>query len=394
MNAREPQNISSKHEETPPLRKTPLHALHRELGAKFCAFAGYDMPLHFGPGIVKEHCHVRAAAGLFDVSHMGQATLAGSSFETAASAFEALVPADIVGLKPGRVRYTQLLNEDGGIIDDLIAGRSADGRSVMLVVNASRKESDFKHIAAAVPPGVKLLPENEAALLALQGPKSAEVLSRLVPAVDKLAFMTSGEFQVFSVPLKVSRSGYTGEDGFEISISAGAAERFARRLLAEPEVLPAGLGARDTLRLEAGLCLYGQDMDETTSPVEAALTFSIDRKRLAKGGFPGAKRLARELAEGPVRIRAGLKLDGRAAARPGMTVALLTGEPVGTVTSGTFTPTANAAIAMAYLRLDLATPGTRLAVEIRGSPALGTTVAFPFVAHRYARQNQAKAHSQ
>ena len=232
-----------------------------------------------------------------------------------------LVPGDILGLKPGQLRYTQLLNETGGMIDDLMASRSPDGRGVFLVVNASRKEIDFAHIAGRLPSAVKIIPEPGLALLALQGPKAASVLSGTIPGVDKLGFMRSGAFRFGERAVGVSRSGYTGEDGFEISVAAEDAEQLARQILASPDVLPIGLGARDTLRLEAGLCLFGQDMDETTSPIEAGLAFSIGKRRRAEGGFPGAGRIQRELDEGPSHVRVGLKLEGRAAARTHMRIA-------------------------------------------------------------------------
>ncbi len=368
------------------LRATPLNALHRELGAKLVPFAGYEMPLQYAAGIVKEHNHVRSAAGLFDVSHMGQAQLHGPDFETAAAALETLVPADILGLKPGRIRYTQLLNDRGGMIDDLMVTRNSEGAGLSLVVNASRKVIDFAYIAARLPASMKLAPQEDRALLALQGPKTESVLSRSIPGVGALGFMTAAMFHVNSVPVCVSRSGYTGEDGFEISVAATSAGNFARHLLAEPEVLPIGLGARDTLRLEAGLPLYGQDMDESTSPVEAALSFSIGKRRRVEGGFPGAERVLRELAGGPGRIRMGLKLEGRAAARTGMKVADAAGNAIGEVTSGAFTPTAAASIAMAYVPPAMSKPGTQLAVEVRGALLAASIVPLPFVPHRYARQ--------
>jgi aminomethyltransferase len=368
-----------------PLRLTPLNALHRELGAKLVPFAGYEMPLQFAAGIVKEHLHVRSAAGLFDVSHMGQARLSGPDFETAAAAFEALVPGDILGLKPGRLRYTQLLNAEGGMIDDLMAARDRDGQGLWLVVNASRREIDFAYISAALPPSVKLTPAPDRALLALQGPKAAGVLARSIPGVEKLRFMESATFRLGPEPVLVSRSGYTGEDGFEISVSASYAESLARRLLAEPEVLAIGLGARDTLRLEAGLCLYGQDMDEAVSPVEAGLSFSIGKRRRAAGGFTGAGRVLPELMEGPKRMRTGLKLEGRAAARTGMAVTDPAGNAIGRVTSGAFTPSAAASIAMAYVPASYAAPGTEVAISIRGAPVLARTVPMPFVPHNYVR---------
>ncbi len=364
------------------LRVTPLFALHRELGAKLVPFAGYEMPLQYAGGIVKEHHHVRSAAGLFDVSHMGQARLTGPDFGAAAAALERLVPGDIAGLKPARLRYTQLLNESGGIIDDLMVTRDADGVGVSLVVNASRKEVDFAHIAERLPAGMRLHPEPNRALIALQGPQAAAVLSRLFPGVEALGFMTGGVFG----PVSISRSGYTGEDGFEISVEADGAEALARRILSEPEVLPIGLGARDTLRLEAGLPLYGQDIDETASPVEAGLAFSIGKRRRSEGGFLGADRVLRELSEGPKRIRVGLKLEGRAAARHGMRVLDPAGNPVGEITSGAFTPTAAASIATGYVHTGLSKPGTRLAVEIRSAAVPAGVTSMPFVPHHYVRK--------
>jgi glycine cleavage system T protein (aminomethyltransferase) len=364
------------------LRVTPLYALHRELGAKLVPFAGYEMPLQYANGIVKEHNHVRSAAGFFDVSHMGQARLTGPDFDTAAAALERLAAGDIAGLKPGRVRYTQLLNESGGIIDDLMVTRDADGVGVSLVVNASRKEIDFAHIAERLPASLRLDRESGRALIALQGPQAAAVLSRMFPGVGALGFMTGGVFG----PVSVSRSGYTGEDGFEISVEADGAEALARRILSEPEVLPIGLGARDTLRLEAGLPLYGQDMDETVSPVEAGLAFSIGKRRRSEGGFLGAERVLRELSEGPKRIRVGLKLEGRAAARHGMRILDPAGNPVGEITSGAFTPTAAASIATGYVHTELSKPGTRLAVEIRGAAVPAQVTSMPFVPHRYVRK--------
>jgi aminomethyltransferase len=366
------------------LRKTPLHALHRELGAKLVPFAGYEMPLQYAAGIVKEHNHVRGAAGLFDVSHMGQARLEGPDFEAAALALETLVPGDIAGLKRGRLRYTQLLNESGGIIDDLMVERS--DASLSLIVNASRKEIDFTYISERLPSNVKLAPEPDRALLALQGPKAAAVLERLIAGTGSLAFMASGGFCLDGERVFVSRSGYTGEDGFEISVCASAAESLARRILAEPEVLPIGLGARDTLRLEAGLPLYGQDIDETTSPVEAGLAFSIGKRRRTEGGFPGATRVLYELDGNLPRIRAGLKLEGRAAARPHMKVADPLGAAIGEVTSGAFTPTAAAPIALAYVPPGSSKTGTQLAVEIRGALIPACVVPLPFVPHHYVRK--------
>jgi len=386
MSEPRPNNISSGKPAEAKLLLTPLNALHRELGAKLVPFAGYEMPLQYASGIVKEHNHVRSEAGLFDVSHMGQARLGGPDFETVAAALEALVPADIRGLRPGRMRYTQLLNGAGGIIDDLMVTRDRDSPGLSLIVNASRKEIDLAHIASALPENVNLVPEADRALLALQGPKAAGVLSRLIPGVEQLSFMAGAVFHVNSEAVQVSRSGYTGEDGFEISVPAASAGSLARSILAAPEVLPIGLGARDTLRLEAGLPLYGQDMDENTSPVEAGLSFSIGKSRRMQGGFPGAQRVLGELAQGGARIRVGLKLEGRAAARTGMIVADAAGNAIGQVTSGAFTPTAAASIAMAYVPSGFAGPGTEIAAEIRGAFLPGRVVPMPFVPHRYARQ--------
>ena len=364
------------------LLKTPLYALHRQLGAKLVPFAGYEMPVQYASGIVKEHNHVRNAAGLFDVSHMGQARISGAAFAAIAGTLERLVPGDILGLKPGQIRYTQLLNEKGGIIDDLMVTRDEDGKSVSLVVNASRKAVDFALIPEALSKTMTFEPEPDRALLALQGPEATRVLSRLFPGVEALGFMTAKAFG----PVLVSRSGYTGEDGFEISVRAADAEALARQILAEPEVLPIGLGARDTLRLEAGLPLYGQDMDEATSPVEAGLAFSIGKRRRAQGGFPGASRVLKELAEGPDRLRVGLTLQGRSAARHGMKILDPAGNAAGEITSGAFTPTAAAAIATGYVPAAFRQAGTRLAVEIRGSATPAQVTNLPFVPHRYIRK--------
>ncbi|MBO0763956.1 MAG: glycine cleavage system aminomethyltransferase GcvT, partial [Hyphomicrobiaceae bacterium] len=269
------------------LQRTPLHELHVALGARMVAFAGYEMPVQYAPGILKEHLHTRARTGLFDVSHMGQAYLVGPEHVITAAALEALVPADIVNLGPGQLRYTQLLNEDGGIIDDLMVTRSAapqDDGTLMLVVNASRKVVDFAHIAGRLPGAVRLQPAPERALLALQGPFAKHVMAKLSDVGARLRFMTAAPGKVGGIDCHISRSGYTGEDGYEVSLAADGAEPLARLLLAEDGVLPVGLGARDSLRLEAGLCLYGHDIDETTSPVEAGLAWSVQKRRRAQGG--------------------------------------------------------------------------------------------------------------
>ena len=370
---------------------TPLHALHIELGAKMVPFAGYDMPVTFPPGLIKEHLHAREAAGLFDVSHMGQAMIAGPSHTQTAAALEALVPGDVAGLAPGRQRYTQLLNDQGGIIDDLMITRPAsaegDGK-LLLVVNAARKLVDYAHIRAHLPAEITLSPIEDRALLALQGPAAAKVMGELCPDLAELAFMAASPAKLNGIDCHISRSGYTGEDGFEISVSADRAEDLARGLLGRPEVMAIGLGARDTLRLEAGLCLYGHDIDETTSPVEAGLVWSIGKRRRADGGFPGAERVQRELAEGTARLRVGLKLEGRAPAREGCAIAGEDGGSLGQVTSGSFAPSVGGPIAMGYIARAHAAPGTSAKVLIRGKPHSATVVPMPFVEHRYHRKTK------
>jgi aminomethyltransferase len=370
-----------------PLRRTPLYAQHLALGAKMVPFAGYEMPVQYPLGILKEHLHTRSSAGLFDVSHMGQAFLIGPSHAATAAALEALVPADILNLKPGQQRYSQLLNDDGGIIDDLMVSRSAaakdDGR-LFLIVNASRKEVDYAHIAARLPSGVILLPAPERALVALQGPAAARILTPLCPAAARLSFMQTTSAPIGAFDCHISRSGYTGEDGFEISVAAEKAAGLAELLLAQPGVLPIGLGARDSLRLEAGLCLYGHDIDETTSPVEADLVWSIQKRRRVEGGFPGAGRIQSELANGPRRRRVGIKPDGRAPAREGTEVLALLGDRLGVVTSGGFGPSVNAPVAMGYVAADRSEVGTPVNLMVRGKALSAAVAPLPFVPHRYA----------
>jgi aminomethyltransferase len=312
---------------------------------------------------------------------MGQATLAGA---TAAAALERLVPGDIAGLKPGRQRYTLLTNEAGGIIDDLMVANLGDGR-LFLVVNASRKDADFTHLAANLPAGVQLQPHDDRALLALQGPDAAAVMARLGAEAARLPFMGVAAVTVAGIACLVSRSGYTGEDGFEISAPAGEAEALARRLVAEPEVLPAGLGARDSLRLEAGLCLYGNDIDELTTPVEAGLVWAIGKRRRAAWDFPGASAIRDQIEHGAVRHRVGIRPDGRAPARAQTDIVAGDGTAAGIVTSGGFSPTLNAPIAMGYVRKDLAADGTALHLIVRGKPLPASVVPMPFVPHRYVR---------
>jgi aminomethyltransferase len=370
------------------LQRTPLYELHVALGARMVAFAGYAMPVQYPPGILKEHLHTRDKAGLFDVSHMGQALLVGPDHETTAAALEALVPADIQGLAPGRQRYTQLLNDGGGIVDDLMATRSAsadDDGSLMLVVNASRKEVDYAHISARLPDDVELRPQPERALLALQGPAAKNVLAKLSDAAAGLKFMAAASGKVGGFDCHISRSGYTGEDGFEISVAANRVEKLARLLLAQDGVAPIGLGARDSLRLEAGLCLYGHDIDETTSPVEAGLAWSIQKRRRAGGGFPGFERIQRELAQEPSRVRVGIKPDGRAPAREGTEICAMQGDRIGTVTSGGFGPSVGGPVAMGYVQAAYAEPGTPVNLIVRGKALSAAVVALPFVPHRYVR---------
>ncbi len=375
--------------ETAALQRTPLYELHVSLGARMVPFAGYEMPVQYPLGILKEHLHTRARAGLFDVSHMGQAFLIGPDHETTASALEALVPADIVNLKPGQQRYSQLLNESGGIVDDLMVTRSAsseDDGSLMLVVNASRKEVDYSHIGARLPDDVRLQPTPERALLALQGPAAKEVMAKLSDVAVGLGFMSAASGKVGEFDCHISRSGYTGEDGFEISVAASKAEKLARLLLAQEGVQPVGLGARDSLRLEAGLCLYGHDIDETTSPIEAGLEWSIQKRRREQGGFPGYARIKDELNKGPKRRRVGIKPDGRAPAREGTEILALLGDRLGTVTSGGFGPSVNGPIAMGYVPAGRAEAGTPVNLMVRGKAQGASIVPLPFVPHRYIRK--------
>jgi len=370
------------------LQYTPLHEQHVALGARMVPFAGYDMPVQYPTGVLTEHNWTREHAGLFDVSHMGQAALAGPDHATVARALEALVPADLLNLKPGQQRYTQLLDANGGILDDLMVTRpttEAEAGHLYLVVNASMKEADFAHISARLPSGVTLVRGDDRALVALQGPSAEGVLTRLGAGTNALSFMMSGWFEIAGLRCHVSRSGYTGEDGFEISVKADEAGALWNALLSDPEVKPIGLGARDSLRLEAGLCLYGHDIDTTTSPVEAALTWSIQKRRREEGGFPGAARVLREIAEGPSRLRVGLKPDGRAPAREGTVITTPEGKEVGVVTSGGFGPTVNGPIAMGYVSRDLAAPGTELHLVVRGKPLAAKVVPLPFAPHRYKR---------
>ena len=368
------------------LHRTPLHGLHVARGARMVPFAGYEMPVQYAPGILAEHLHTRQQAGLFDVSHMGQAFLRGPDHATTASALERLVPGDVLGLKPGRVRYTQLTNSNGGIIDDLMVTRPVgddDDGTLYLVVNASRKGLDFTWIEQNLPASVALVPAGDRALLALQGPAAEAVLSRHAPQAKELAFMAAAELAIAGMAAHVSRSGYTGEDGFEISVAARLATSLAETLLGEPEVLPIGLGARDSLRLEAGLCLYGHDIDDTTSPIEAGLAWSIGKRRREAGGFTGSRRIQHELQHGPSRRRVGLKPDGRVPAREGTAIQDKGGARIGTVTSGGFGPTVGGPVAMGYVAAGRAAPGSPVDLSVRDKLVPAAVTALPFVPHAY-----------
>ncbi len=364
---------------SPPLKQTPLHALHRKHGAKMVPFAGYEMPLQF-KGIIAEHLHTREQAALFDVSHMGQAFIRG---EGAAASLEKLVVGDLRDVQTGSVRYTLLTNDCGGIIDDLMVIQG--GYYLVLVVNASRKEIDFAHIRAHLDPEFELEPWDDRALLALQGPMAATIMARMAPASRHMTFMSMENLKVGDVRCGVTRSGYTGEDGYEITVPAENAEDMVEELLAEPEVLPAGLGARDTLRLEAGLCLYGNDIDETTTPVEAGLAWTINKRRRQEGGFPGDEIILRQLMEGPPRRRVGIQIDGKAVARAGTGITDRWGKALGTVTSGGFGPSVGGPIAMGYVDAEHAAANTVVNVVVRNKPIAARIVKLPFVPHRYAK---------
>jgi len=368
------------------LRSTPLHALHLELGARMVPFAGYSMPVQYPAGLMAEHLHTRQAAGLFDVSHMGQLRLEGPD---AAAAFESLMPVDVVGLAPGRQRYGLLLTDEGTIIDDLMFVNR--GHDLFVIVNGACKEGDIAHMRRRIGSRCKLIPMPERALLALQGPKAVDALQRVVPGVDKLVFMTGAAYDWQGADLFITRSGYTGEDGFEISVPADRAEAFARALLALPEVLPIGLGARNSLRLEAGLCLYGNDIDTTTTPVEAGLNWAMQKVRRTggdrAGGFPGADKVLGQL-DGTVpveRKRVGLIALERVPVREHTELQDASGRKVGEVTSGLLGPSIDKPVAMAYVAPEHAAPGTRLNAIVRGKAVPMEVSPMPFVPQRYHR---------
>jgi aminomethyltransferase len=374
-----------------PLKTTPLHALHVSSGGKMVPFAGYDMPVQFASGVLREHLHTRGAAGLFDVSHMGQIALRPKSgkLENAALALERLVPQDILSVAPGRQRYAQFTNEAGGILDDLMVANF--GSHLFLVVNAACKAEDEAHLRAGLSDTCVIEPLPDRALLALQGPKAESVLAKLCAKAPAMRFMDAGPHRVDGIDCFVSRSGYTGEDGFEISVPAEQAERLAKTLLANSDVLPIGLGARDSLRLEAGLCLYGHDIDTSTTPVEGALEWSIQKSRrkggARAGGFPGADRILGQFEQSAPRRRVGLRPEGRAPVREGapLFADASSSEQIGTVTSGGFGPSLNAPLAMGYLPTPQAATGGTVFAELRGQRLPLRVAAMPFVPNTYKR---------
>jgi aminomethyltransferase len=364
------------------LKQTPLYALHLELGGKLVPFAGYAMPVQYPAGILKEHLHTREKAGLFDVSHMGQAFLSGAD---PARALESLTPADLAGLPEGMQRYGLLLNDAGGIKDDFMTTRLKGEPALYLVVNAATKDGDFAYMGERLAGAADLKPQPQRALLALQGPMTADVLDRVSPGISSLTFMQAVRADVAGAPAIISRTGYTGEDGFEISLDGKDAERVARTLLSDDRVLPIGLGARDSLRLEAGLCLYGHDMDEVTDPVEANLTWSMGKRRKEARDFPGSGRIMEHLLNGAGKKRVGLRPEGRAPAREGAEIVDDAGATIGIVTSGGFGPSVGAPIAMGYVGAKFATPGTPIGLVVRGKTLDAAVAALPFHPHAYYR---------
>jgi aminomethyltransferase len=373
------------------LLKTPLHALHLARGGKMVPFAGYDMPVQYATGVLKEHLHTRANAGLFDVSHMGQIALRPKSgkVEDAALALEKLVPQDILAVAPGRQRYAQFTNAAGGLLDDLMVANFGD--HLFLVVNAACKAEDEAHLRKHLSDVCIIEVLADRALVALQGPKAAAVLARFCPEAPAMKFMDAGSHKVDGIACFVSRSGYTGEDGFEISIPAAQAEALVTKLLDDPDVLPIGLGARDSLRLEAGLCLYGHDIDTSTSPVEAALEWSVQKSRRSggarAGGFPGADVILPQFEKGASRRRVGLRPEGRAPVREGAALFAdaTSGDRIGTVTSGGFGPSLNAPLAMGYLPIAQVADGATVFAEVRGQRLPLRVSPMPFVPHSYKR---------
>lgn len=378
------------------LKRTPLHGLHLSLGAKMVEFAGYEMPVQYPDGVLKEHLHTREKAGLFDVSHMGQAFLktkrlplgGEEAHEDVAAAIESLIPGEIRKLKKGGMRYSVLLNDKGGILDDLMITRpERDDLQGMLfiVVNAAMKAQDFALIEKKLGDGAELEILAQRSLIALQGPKAAGVVEALLPGAAAQTFMTMKPYDWNGVHLIVSRCGYTGEDGFEISVPNDHAEALAKTLLAHPDVAPIGLGARDSLRLEAGLCLYGHDLNSGISPVEGNISFVLGKRRREEGGFPGAGRILKEYAEGPAKLRVGILPEGRAPAREGVEIQSADGKRIGEITSGGFGPTAGGPVAMGYVDKAFAATGTPVQLMVRGKALPAKIADMPFVPHRYYR---------
>lgn len=360
-------------------KRTPLFDLHVELGGKMVDFAGWTMPVQYPAGIMAEHRQCREQAALFDVSHMGQVELRG---DAVAAELEKLVPSSITTLPPGKARYTVLTNEEGGILDDLIVSNAGD--HLFVVVNAAMRDQDIPHMRRQLQ-GVDLIELEDRALVALQGPAAIDVLATMAPAAADLRFMETRTMAIDGADCRVSRLGYTGEDGFEISVLATEAVSLARKLLADERVAPAGLGARDSLRLEAGLCLYGNDIDADSSPIEAQLNWIIQKRRREAGDFPGAKRILAELADGPERKLVGIQPDGRAPARQGTDICDTTGKVIGRITSGGFGPTVNGPVSMGYVQTDHAVAETPVNLMVRGKPRPGKIVTLPFTPHHYLR---------
>ncbi len=373
-----------------PLLTTPLNALHLELGARMVPFAGYSMPVQYPAGLMAEHLHTRSAAGLFDVSHMGQLRLVGPD---AAAAFESLMPVDVINLPVGKQRYGLLLNDEGGIIDDLMFFNRdyANGGDIFVIVNGACKVGDIAHIQAKIGQRCEVIPMPEMALLALQGPQAVTALARLASSIEKLVFMTGGRFSVADCDCFITRSGYTGEDGFEISVPATQADALARALLAQPEVKPVGLGARNSLRLEAGLCLYGNDIDTTTTPVEASLNWALQKVRRSggarAGGFPGADKILAQLDNPAIltRKRVGLIALERIPVRDHTALQSVEGAPIGEVTSGLLGPSINQPVAIGYVQPEFAALGTVVHALVRGKPVRMQVASMPFVPTRYYR---------
>lgn len=361
------------------LKVTPLNSLHKELGARMVPFAGYEMPVQYPTGILTEHKHTRAAAGLFDVSHMGQVRITGAD---PAKALEALVPGDLVALDVGKMRYTMFTNDAAGILDDLMVNKR--DRDLFVIVNAACKEQDIAHMRNNLK-GCEVEYLEDRALLALQGPQAVDVLSRLNSVIPALSFGMGATLALDKFEAFVTRSGYTGEDGFEISVPNSQVEELARWLLAQPEVKPIGLGARDSLRLEAGLCLYGHDIDTTTTPIEAGLAWTISKRRREEGGYPGAEIVKKQLAEGVARKRVGIQPEGRAPAREGTEIFNDKNEKIGVITSGGFGPSVDAPVAMGYVATDYAKVGTPLTLMVRGKALPAKVCTLPFITKRYAK---------